>query len=128
MGKHFALTLQLQSYVRKPGHIRTSARQVSYKKNAFSEIKSKYAGGVIFVLAILLVFFYLFQVNSFSTAGYGINRLHNKVADLENSHKKFEIQAAELQSIQRIQSDSAALSMVPVTSVDYIQATALTQR
>lgn len=114
MGKNFALTMQLPMY--------RGRRQIQ-RKSASAR------SGLILVLscAVLLVL-HLVQINSFSTKGYEIKQRQREVTQLKEQAKKLEIQAAQLQSIQRVQGDQVILNMVPVTGVSYIQTTSLTQK
>jgi len=82
------------------------------------------------LLALLVgsMLFYLIQVNNFSTTGYAINRLQSQISQLQDQHDKLQVQAAQLQSIDQIQSDPGVVNMVPVTHMTYIQAPTLSQR
>ena len=122
MGKHFSLTLQLPRY--------QSARQAQSKRTASSEwsLTSGHYGAVLLVALLVCSISYLFLVNSFSAAGYQINKLQNQVSGLQNQYKQLQLQAAQLQSMSAIQVDPAVTSMVPVTNIGYISATTLTER
>ncbi len=113
MGKHFALTFNL------PGARLSPRSALSSQPNW---------GFAVLAAGCLLIVIYLVQVNSFSTKGYEINNLQKKIQQLKDGQKALEVQAAELQSLQRIQSDPIILNMVPVSSINYVQTTSLTQR
>jgi cell division protein FtsL len=117
MGKHFALTLQLPRY--------QSERK--NKPNTLTLENHNY-GLLIVAVAGFLVLAYLVQVNSFSTKGYEIRNAQKKIDQLRNDQRALEVQSAELQSLQRIQSQPAVLNMVPVSSISYVQTTSLSQR
>jgi len=120
MGKHFALTFQLPAY--------TKQRQVRTARNGIAGIQAVHVGAAVLVLLVGTVLAYLVQVNNFATKGYEINRLQTQLAQLQDEHDKLQVQAAQLQSIQRIQTDPAVLNMVPINQITYVQTTALTQR
>ncbi len=117
MGKHFALTLQLPSY----------KKELNRNKTAYSA-NNQQIGVAIFIASLALILIYLIQVNSFSTKGYEIRRLQKQISEQKDNYQKLETEAAELQSIQRIQGDQKVLNMVPVDNVSFIQTTSLSQR
>ncbi|GAC1412364.1 MAG: hypothetical protein NVSMB66_1200 [Candidatus Doudnabacteria bacterium] len=117
MGKHFALSLKLPKYKME--------RQI---KNGISTIENRIWGISVLTAAGLLLLFYMIQVNSFSTKGYEIKNLQTKVESLRNDQRALEVQSAELQSLQRIQSSSAVLNMVSVSTISYVQTKSLSAR
>lgn len=120
MGKHFALTLQLPFY---------RSEQEKKKHPHTSSIKVQHIGFAVFTLSVFMVLAYLVQVNSFSTKGYEIGSIQNDISKLQSNYQGLEVQVAQLQSIQHIQSDPQIAAMVPVTSISYVQQSAiLTQR
>ncbi len=122
MGKHFALTFQLPSY--------RLERSASKTSNRFSGMFSNTTniGAIVLGLCCLLTIAYLIQVNNFSTKGYEISNLEKQISQLREEQKTLEVQTAELQSLQRIQSDPAIVNMVPVSTISYVQTTSLSQR
>ena len=117
MGKHFALTLQLPKYSvdRKNRGTTTLALNANW-------------GIIILAVAVIMIVAYLIEVNSFSTKGYAISTLQKKVEQLKADQRQLEVQAAQLQSLQRIQSDPAVQNMVPVSKISYVQNQSLSQR
>ena len=75
------------------------------------------------LVACTLVFgaTYLFEINSLSTKGYEIRQLERKIKEMETEQKHLEVQAANLQSINRIQQEAKKLNFVPTGSVTYIK-------
>ena len=122
MGKHFALTLQLPAYNTGRANIRSS------RKGVLHGIKTQHIGVALFASLVVLFLVYLVQVNNFATKGYEIKQLQTRIGGLQSQYKQLETQAAQLQSIQRVQGDQNTASMVPVAKINYIQTTALTQR
>lgn len=116
MGRHFALTYRLPNYNREK--TRVNFWQVDYQN----------LGIAVFAAIALMTLVYLVQVNTFSTKGFEIRTLQKKIDTLKDQQKDLQLQAAQLQSFQRIQGDPAIMNMVPVTSISYIQTTSLTQR
>ncbi len=123
MGKHFALSLQLQALNAQP-RARHSSRQGSRFATA---VQRKY-GSLLFGACCLLGVVYLYQVNSFSTKGFEINTLQKQISTLQEQQRELQVQSAELQSLQRIQSQPQINSMVPVTTISYLKNSTFTQR
>ena len=75
------------------------------------------------ILASLLVFgvLYLLAVNNISTKGYEIRSLEKRAQELSDSAKRLELEAAELRSIQSIESGVKTLNLVPSAGVDYVK-------
>lgn len=121
MGKHFALTLKLPAY--RDDQKKRKLRQVQ-KPDAIN----KFAGIIVAIFCALALLNYIFRVNSVATKGYEINRLQTNLAQLKEQQKKLHLEMAQLQSIQRIQTDPATSGMVPVKDVAYIQNHALTKK
>ncbi len=117
MGKHFALTLQLPKY---------SLERRSRNANSFANTGNW--GIIVLAISCLMIVGYLVEVNSFSTKGYEISGLQRKVDQLKEDQRQLEVQAAQLQSLQRIQNDPAVQNMVPVSKVSYVQNQSLTKR
>lgn len=70
---------------------------------------------------IFLGFGYLFMVNSLGTKGYEIRRVEQKIANLEAEKNSLQLDASDLQSIDKIQSHAEKLNLVPSTNVTYIK-------
>ncbi len=124
MGEHFALTFKLPQYQRQ----RQQSKKRAFALGAGLNIDISRLGVAVFASIILLFLIYFFQVNSFATKGFEIKNLQQKIELLKESQKQLQVQAAELQSFQRIQGDPTLLNMVPVSNISYIQTTSLTQR
>ena len=71
----------------------------------------------IFILGLV----YLFVVNSLGTKGYEIRKLEQLVRQLESDQKTLQLQASDLQSINRIQIEAQKLNYVPATNVTYLK-------
>lgn len=122
MGKHFALTFQLPNF-------RQQQQQARRKnQNILSGVRAQWLGMSILVLLVGAMLLYLVQVNNFATKGYEIKKLQTAVSQLQDENSKLVVQAAQLQSIQRIQTDPAVLNMVPATQMTYVQTTSLTEK
>ena len=121
MGKHFSLAMRLPLYHKEQ---RSKRNRLSVRKRSGGHN----SGMVVFGALIIFIGLYLFQVNSFSTKGYEVRSLQKKVAQLGEQQKQLATKAAELQSLQRLGSDSALGRMVPVTTISYIQNANLTKR
>jgi cell division protein FtsL len=115
MGKYFALSMQIPV-------------QHKVKKRTAGKASVERLGFVVVSACLILAISYLVQANSFSTKGFEISQLQQKVDALSESNKKMQIEAAQLQSLQRIQNEPQETSMVPVNTVTYIQTSALSSR
>lgn len=121
MGRHFAAALQLHSY-----RSEQQKQKIRYSRKFHGH--ANIIGACIAVLCLAALLNYLFQVNSFATKGYEIKKLDTRLTQLKEQHRKLQLEAAQLQSIQKIQMDQATLNMVPVSSISYIQITSLSQK
>ncbi len=121
MGRYFALSMNLPSQQR----LTRESRVKTSKHNVFSNNST---GFFVFTACCLMLLVYLVQVNSYSTKGFEIKSLERQISQLKEEQKQLQIQSAELQSFQRIQGDNAVVNMVPVSTISYIQTTALSER
>jgi cell division protein FtsL len=70
---------------------------------------------------VLLGFGYLFIINSLGTKGYEIRKVEQQIANLEAQKNSLQLDASNLQSIDKIQSNAQQLNFVPSTNVTYIK-------
>lgn len=75
------------------------------------------------VIAIVLGSLYLFQVNRTATSGFAVKDLNTQITELKESHQKLELQVADLQSLQQIQSATKRLELIARTKLEYVQTT-----
>ena len=73
-------------------------------------------GGV----AGLLILVYIGLVNDVSTQGYRLQGLQQEVKRLEQGNTAIEIQLAAAQSLQRLESESGSLALVPLEHTEYL--------
>lgn len=78
---------------------------------------------IVIVLLIILGTAYLVQINQTATSGFAVKDMNQKISQLEEQHQKLELEIADLQSLQNIQSASDRLQLVSHTKLDYIQPT-----
>jgi hypothetical protein len=64
---------------------------------------------------------YLFTINSLATAGMQIKQLNAKISQLDEDHKKLELEASSLQSVSNLQQVTSNQNFVPSTTVSYIK-------
>ncbi|GEM_PF-2241543 len=121
MGRYFALSMNLPAQQR----VSRESRVKTAKHNLLTHNRT---GLLVFTACCLMLLVYLVQVNSYSTKGFEIKSLEKKISQLKEEQKQLQIQSAELQSFQRIQGDAAVVNMVPVSTISYIQTTALSER
>ncbi len=75
-------------------------------------------------ILVAIIFFslaYLFVINAMGTKGYEINKLEAQIRQVEDEQKILQIQASDLQSINRIGTNAQKLNFVPATNVTYIK-------
>lgn len=70
---------------------------------------------ILIVLTCLIGLLYLTQVTRTNSYGYTINNLQNQQTQLQNQKNNLEVNAARLQSLNRVGSSNAAKSLVPAT-------------
>jgi hypothetical protein len=75
----------------------------------------------LFFLIISLSLVYIFSANTMATTGFQIKRLSSQLTDLEEQHKKLELQNSTLQSVSTIQQKTASLNLVPSTNITYLK-------
>src|SRR5579864_6288309 len=70
---------------------------------------------ILIVLACLLGLLYLTQVTKTNAYSYTINSLQNQQTQLQSEHNQLEVNAARLQSVQRVAASSVNQQLVAVT-------------
>ncbi|MBX4186866.1 MAG: hypothetical protein KW802_01220 [Candidatus Doudnabacteria bacterium] len=75
----------------------------------------------MFAATVLLSLTYLFVINSLGTKGYEIRKLDQQVRILEDQQKNLQMQAADMQSINRIQTEAKKLNFVPASNITYLK-------
>ena len=69
---------------------------------------------MLIILACLLGLLYLTQVTKTNTFSYQINSLDNQQSQLQTQHDQLEVDAARLQSIERVASSTVAQQLTSV--------------
>ena|ERR1035438_6279074 len=69
---------------------------------------------ILIVLACLLGLLYLTQVTKTNAYSYKINSLQSQQAQLQSEHDQLEVNAARLQSVERVASSAVAQQLVSV--------------
>lgn len=69
---------------------------------------------------LLLGFGYLFQINSLGTTGYEIKKIEKQIHALQQEQKSLQLDASDLQSIERVQAEAVKLNFVPSENVTYL--------
>src|SRR5579871_6624151 len=70
---------------------------------------------ILIVLACLLGLLYLTQVTKTNAYSYKINALQTQQAQLQSQHDQLEVNAARLQSVERVAASSVNQQLVSVT-------------
>ncbi|MDD5039966.1 MAG: hypothetical protein PHY34_02340 [Patescibacteria group bacterium] len=77
---------------------------------------------VLFFLIVFAGFSYLYYINQTATGGFDIKGIENQITALEKQNVQLDLQAAELQSLSRLEEASASLDLVATTSIQYLPA------
>ncbi|TSA45649.1 hypothetical protein D4R52_02020 [bacterium] len=111
MGRYFTLALSIT------GEQKPKAKKITAGKSA-GEVKFN-MGMWLLVLIVFFGVLYLTEANSMSTKGYEMVKLEQQIANLQDSNKKLQTEAASLKSIQNIENEVKSLNLVPNGSVQY---------
>lgn len=76
---------------------------------------------ILIVLACLLGLLYLTQVTKTNAYGYKINELHVQQVQLETEHDDLEVASARLQSLDRVETSTAAKGLTAVAPSDTVK-------
>jgi len=76
---------------------------------------------VLLASLVLLGFGYLFQINSLGTTGYEIKKVEKQIQALQQEQKSLQLDASDLQSIERVQAEATKLNFVPSENVTYLK-------
>lgn len=74
---------------------------------------------LVSLLAVLGVA-YLIELNLISQRGFEVRKLEVRLQKLRETNSKFQLQLAELESMNGIEARIAELGMIPVGSVEYV--------
>lgn len=124
MGKNFTLARLLPQYSAEVQ--RTKQKMV--KGSSSTGHVAAAVGPLIAVAIVGAVCAYIYQANSSSTTGYVASSVQSQIAASQNQYQALEVQAAQLESLQRAESDPAVATMVPVDTITYIQTGAVAIR
>lgn len=76
-------------------------------------------GVVLLLLAVGGGFLYIREITSTAASGYDISTLERRAAELREQELRLEAQAAELQSLKRVEERVPKLNLVPSREVAY---------
>ncbi len=76
----------------------------------------------LMVLVAIFGLLYLFEMNSVSATGYDIANLERQVTTLEQENQDLDVHIAHYRSMPSIQDRLASMNLVPVDSVQYVNA------
>ncbi len=124
MGKNFTLARLVPQY---------SAHVQRTKQKMVNDTKARYnlaaiAGPLIALGIVGAICSYVYQANTSSTSGFVSSSVQQQIASAQNQYQSLEVQAAQLESLQRTESDPAVATMVPVDTITYIQTGAVAIR
>ena len=91
------------------------------RRKTKSAVSSYRLNLAIIASSMILGLVYLFVVNSLGTKGYQIRKLEEQVRVIESDQKNLQLQASDLQSINRIQAEAKQLNFVPNSNVTYLK-------
>ena len=70
---------------------------------------------ILIMLTCLIGLLYLTQVTKTNSYGYTINNLQNQQAKLQDQKNNLEVEAARLQSLDRVAASNSAKNLVPTS-------------
>ena len=91
------------------------------KRKTKSSISTYRLNLAIIASTMILGLVYLFVINGLGTKGYQIRKLEEQVRAIENDQKNLQLQASDLQSINRIEAAAKQLNFVPNSNVTYLK-------
>lgn len=97
---------------------RKSETQPSRKK---TEMNSRNAFVVLFLITALSGIFYLYQVNDLASKGYDLKKLQVQMADLKSNNEKNRIKEAELMSMYNMEKATRDLNFVSQQNISYLE-------
>jgi len=71
------------------------------------------------VFIIVLVVIYIGLTNDVAVQGYRLRSLQEEVKKLEEDNSALAIQVAAAQSLQRLESESTSLALIPLDRIEY---------
>ena len=89
-------------------------------RNPKEQKKKIFTYTMLGMLTLASLAFYLVQVNNSSTIGYQLRDLDAQSKSLAEVNKKLEIDIVKVQSIANLDEKVAALNMVPVENIKYL--------
>lgn len=93
----------------------------SSRRKSVSVNQSKTLNLVLLSSIVILGFGYLFQINALGTTGYKIKKIEKQLQVLEQEQKSLQLDASDLQSIERVQAESVKMNFVPSENVTYLK-------
>ena len=75
---------------------------------------------VSLTILCLVSLFYLAQSNQIATKGYEISTLEKKLEETDESNRRLELRAAELQAVKSVEQSAQHLNMVPIEKMVYL--------
>ena len=92
------------------------------KRNTGSSVSTYRWNLAILVSSVALGLVYLFTINTLGTKGYEIRKLEQEVKLLSEQQKTMQMEASDMQSINRISDEAQKLNFVPASNVSYLKA------
>ena len=74
------------------------------------------------VLIVVMVVVYVGLTNDTATQGYRLRSLQEEAKKMEEENSTLEIRVAAAQSLQRLESESTSLSLVPLDHTEFLTA------
>lgn len=73
-----------------------------------------------FIMLILIGLTYVWQISQVSTQGYYLKDLERKISILEKQNERFNLEAAQLSALPRIDKEMVRLGLVKYDSIVYL--------
>ena len=101
---------------------RTPGYNSTYKKSGL-KLGPISLGFITILLFSLISLFYLAQSNQITTKGYTLQSLEQEKSKVLSENERLEVEAARLESLNKISEKSKDLSMVPTKELKYFNGT-----
>lgn len=101
--------------------------KIKQNSNSVSKVKKTLVYSAVALNAMLL-FAYLFGVNSYAASGYEMKKIQTSVQMLNEENKKLSLKISEQSSLATLHTDLQNSIFVPVVQTKFLQVNQLTQR
>jgi len=114
--------MKIKIKFRRKNRINNKSYRATYTKKSI-RLGPVSLGFITVILFSLLSLFYLAQSNQITTKGYILRELELEKAKILSENERLQVEAARLESLNKISEKAEELSMVPVGELKYFRET-----